>query len=116
MDLAYTLVKHITSIKFGNIPSDAVEGTKKIILDQLAVALEGSSARGSMEVAQEVIDWGGKPESTIWVHGNKVPIANAAFANSVMAHGWDHDDTYLPTIVHTGVMTVPAALAVSWFG
>jgi 2-methylcitrate dehydratase PrpD len=113
MDLAYTLVKHIGNTKFEDIPAKAIEGTKRIILDQFAVALAGSTAPGAVEVAQEVIDWGGKAESTVWVYGDKVPVAHAAFANSVMTHGCDYDDTHLPTITHTGVVTVPTAFALA---
>jgi 2-methylcitrate dehydratase PrpD len=113
MDVAYALAKHIVNTRFEKLPAQAVEGTKRIILDQLAVALAGSTACGAREVVQEVIDWGGKPESSIWAYGNKVPAVHAAFANSVMTHGWDYDDTHLPTITHTGVVTVPPAFALA---
>jgi 2-methylcitrate dehydratase PrpD len=111
MDLAYTLAKHIVNTRFDDIPVEAVEGTKRVILDQFAVALAGSTEHGPREIVEEVVDWGGKPESTIWIYGDKVPAVHAAFANSVMTHGCDYDDTHLPTITHTGVVTVPAAFA-----
>jgi 2-methylcitrate dehydratase PrpD len=113
MDVAYTLAKYIASAKFEDVPIQAVEGAKRIILDQLAAALAGSTACGAKEVVQEVSEWGGKPESTIWVYGKRVPVVHAVFANSVMTHGWDYDDTHLPTITHTGVVTVPPAFALA---
>jgi len=111
MDLAAIVTKHILEAKFEDMPPRVVHATKAVILDQLAIALAGSAADGAVQVVEEVVDWGGKAESTIWVYGNRVPVANATFANSVMTHGWDLDDTYLPSITHTGTVTVPAAFA-----
>jgi 2-methylcitrate dehydratase PrpD len=111
MDLAAVVTQHILEAKFEDMSHAVVEATKAVILDQLAIALSGSAADGAVQVAEEVLDWAGKPESTVWVYGNKVPVANAAFANSVMTHGWDHDDAHLPSITHTGTVTVPAAFA-----
>jgi len=113
MELTNILAKHIINSTFEDIPQQAVEGTKQIVLDQLAVALAGSNADGAVEVVEEVIGWGGKAESAIWVYGNKVPVAHAAFANSVMSHAWDFDDTHIPSICHCGVVTVPPAFALA---
>ena len=113
MDLAFTVAKRIADCKFEDIPAASVQASKEIILDQLSVALPGSTAPGVPETVAQMKDWGGKPESTIWVYGGKVPSVNAVFANTMMAHGWDSDDTYVPAIVHIGAPTVPAAFAMA---
>ena len=113
MDLAFTVAKRIADCKFEDIPAASVLGSKKVILDQLSVALPGSTAPGVLETLEQMKDWGGKPESTIWIYGGKVPAANAAFANTMMAHGWDSDDTYVPAIIHVGAPSVPIAFAMA---
>ena len=112
MDIASIITKRILEAKFEDMPPRVVHATKAVILDELAIALAGSAAEGAVQVVEEVVDWGGKAESTIWVYGNRVPVANAAFANSVMTHGWDMDDAHMPSITHTGTVTVPAAFAI----
>jgi 2-methylcitrate dehydratase PrpD len=112
-DLAFTVAKRIADCKFEDIPAASVEASKKIILDQFSVALPGSTAGGVPQTVEQMKDWGGKPESTIWVYGDKVPAPNAAFANAMMAHGWDSDDTYVPAIIHIGAPTVPVAFAMA---
>jgi 2-methylcitrate dehydratase PrpD len=113
MELADEISKHVVGLGFDDLPGEAVEGTKQVVLDQFATALAGTVADGAVEVVAEVLEWGGKPESTIWGYGDRVPAAHAAFANAVMAHAWDFDDTHMPSICHTGVVTVPTAFALA---
>jgi 2-methylcitrate dehydratase PrpD len=40
-----------------------------------------------------------------------VTAAQAAFANGVLAHSLDYDDTHLPSVLHPSASVVPAALA-----
>jgi len=60
MDAAYKLAKYLVNTKYENLSVDAVEATKKEILDALATGLGGSSAPGSRQIVEIVKDWGGK--------------------------------------------------------
>ena len=113
MELADQIAEFALSLKFEDLPEDAIEGTKNVVIDQFATAFAGSVADGAVEVVAEVLEWKGKPESTIWGYGGRVPAAHAAFANAVMSHAWDYDDTHMPSICHTGVVTVPTAFALA---
>ena len=73
--------------------------------------LAGSGAPGAPEIVSQVREWGGRPESTVAVHGLKVPAPMAALANGVMAHAMDYDDTQVGTGLHANVVVVPALLA-----
>ncbi len=112
-DLAYDLVGNAAKIKYDDLPKDVVEITKKFILDTLATTLAGSSAPGCDSVVDQVKDWGGKEESTILIYGDKVISSNAAFANSIMAHALDFDDTHDEANLHANVSVLPAALAMA---
>jgi 2-methylcitrate dehydratase PrpD len=112
MDAAYSLAKNFVDVNFTDLPTDVVEHTKKQILDIIGVALGGSTKAGVKELAEIVFDWAGKPESTVFCYGRKVPAPNAAQVNATMGHALDYDDTGDgPT--HPSVVIVPAALSVA---
>lgn len=107
------ILNHLTKIQFDDLPDAVIDNTKKFILDSLGVAIAGASAPGSKEVVDLVKTWGGKPEATILSYGGKVPAPSAAFANSVMMHALDFDDTLDESALHAHVSVLPAALAVA---
>jgi 2-methylcitrate dehydratase PrpD len=112
MDATAALAKNLVSARYEDLPPEVIEHTKKQVLDILGVALGGSSKAGIRELAEIIIDLGGKPESTIFCFGKKVPAFNAAQVNASMAHALDYDDTGDgPT--HQSVITVPTALAMA---
>ncbi len=113
MDVAYSIVEHVRSVCFEQLPSEAVEGAKWDILDTLGTALAGSGAPGSKELYEQLRDWGGRPEATVLVYGDRLPSLHAAFANSAMAHARDYDDTHDRAVLHAGIAVVPASLAIA---
>ena len=112
-DLAYELVENVAKTKYADLPKDVVETTKKFVLDTLATTIAGSIGYGCQAVVDQVKDWAGKKESTILVYGGKVPSPNAAFANSMMAHALDFDDTHDKAALHANVSVIPATLAMA---
>ena len=112
-DVVFALVRNVVSIRYEDLPTEAVEATKKDILDTLATTLAGSTSDGIKVVQELVCDWGGKRESTIIVYGDKVPSLNAALVNATMAHACDYDDYHSLTAIHAGVSAIPASLAIA---
>ena len=51
MDAAYLLAKNLVNLKYGDIPNEIIEHTKKQVLDILGVALGGSAKAGVKELA-----------------------------------------------------------------
>ena len=62
-DLVYDLVENATKVKYGDLPKDVVETTKRLLLDLLATTVAGSSAYGCKSVVDQIKDWSGKEES-----------------------------------------------------
>ncbi len=104
------IAKYLVNTKFDDIPSTAVEAAKKEILDQLGVALGGSSKPGIKELLELNKEWGGKAESTVFCFGDKLPAPQAAQVNAAMGHALDYDDTG-DGPVHPSVVIVPTAFA-----
>ena len=114
MNESLTLAKNIVSINYDDIPANAVDITKKSLLDTLGVILAASTlGEGCQEFVNLAIAAGGKKESTIIGFGVKVPAFMAAFANGSMSHALDFEDAHDGALVHSNAATIPAALAVA---
>jgi 2-methylcitrate dehydratase PrpD len=113
-DASKILAEHILRVRYDDLPQDAVEVTKKSILDTIGVILGASglvpSIRPIVEMAEEL---GGKEESTLIGFGVKCPAPMAAFVNGAMAHCLDYDDIHHSAKIHPSTSIVPAALAVA---
>ena len=113
-DVIFDLARNIVQTKLENIPQDAVHIAKMFVIDTLGVALAGSTASGCAEVVKMIKEQGGRPDSSILIYGGKVPAQEAAFANSMMIHGRDFDDTHEGGAgAHCNVSVLPAALALA---
>ena len=112
-DAAFAVARNAVNARFENIPSGAVDVTKKDILDTLGCCIAGSTAAAGKEVMELGREWGGKPESTIVAFGDKLPSHMAAFINGTMAHALDFDDTHDKATLHVGPAVVSATLAMA---
>ena len=112
-DLIVPLVRHVVSTRYEDLPSDVVEITKQHVLDQLATTVGGSGAPGCVELLELLREWGGREESTIPVHGFKVPAPSAARAIATMGHALDYDDCDDRNGMHGGVAPISAGLAIA---
>ena len=54
---------------------------------------------------------GGEPQATVIGLPQALPAPNAAFANAMLCHGLDFDDTHSDSIAHVAVVTCPVAAA-----
>ncbi|MBN8920698.1 MAG: MmgE/PrpD family protein, partial [Rhizobiales bacterium] len=112
-DIARIYADFAHGLTFESLPSEVVHATKLMILDQLGVMLLGSSAAGVDTLVDTVADWGGKPESTVLVHGTRVPAHHAALVNGTMARALDYDAVHEKAIVHTTAGSLPQCLAIA---
>lgn len=113
MSLTDELIDFLIETDFENLPKDVVEGTKKLLIDTVGVALAGSVSTGIEPTINLFRQWGGKTESTVWVFGDRLPSVHTAFVNSMMAHALDFDDTHEKVAIHAGAAVVPTALAMA---
>ena len=112
-DLMETLVSHLVDTSWEDLPAEAIEDTKKNILDTIACVIAGSSAAACDEVAGLVKEWGGKPECSVLIYGGKVPAPLAALANATMARARDMGNTHMRANVHPSEYVIPPALAMA---
>jgi len=113
MDVIFDLAENIVNTHYEDLPQEAIEAAKRFIIDTIGVGIAGSGVPGNAEIIDLVKGWGGKRESTILVYGIQVPVPEASFANSLLIHSDDYDDTDDRTATHANVTALSAALAVA---
>jgi len=94
-----------------DISPSAYAATKKMVLDSLGCAIAARTSPGVKEVVEQMRDWGGKPEASILLFGDKVPAPAAIFANGALIHALDYDDIHIPASLHITSIIIPTALA-----
>jgi 2-methylcitrate dehydratase PrpD len=93
------------------LPDEVIEIAKQHILDTFAAMISGSGlppGRAALEFARA---YGGKEIATVVASTIVCGPIEAAFANGVLAHSDETDDSHGPSRSHPGVSVVPAAFA-----
>ncbi|MFC1980978.1 MmgE/PrpD family protein [Chloroflexota bacterium] len=113
-DAAFAFAHHVVSVKYEDIPEEAIQASKADILDALGVALASSTTTPACrEMAELVKEFGGKEESSIIAYGGKVPCYMAAFVNAALVHSLNYNDLFDAYWVHPGSVLLPSALAIA---
>jgi 2-methylcitrate dehydratase PrpD len=111
---AYELAKFQVGLRFEDLPLEVVKKASDCVLDQLGVQIKGSTLDWGKLAAEFVYAYQGKPESTILNYGYRVPAFDAVYANATFGHGCELDDYDTNGLgAHSGVATVPVAMALS---
>jgi 2-methylcitrate dehydratase PrpD len=95
------------------LPEDVTEKAKHHILDTLAAIVSGSHLKAGQLAIKHVTSQGGIEEAHVIASPVVTSAIYAAFANGMMAHADETDDSHTKTLVHPGCAVVPAALAMS---
>ena len=93
------------------LPDEVVEKTKHHILDTFAAMISGSELKPGRAALQFARSYGGREVATLVASNIACGPIEAAFANGVLAHSDETDDSHGPSRSHPGVSVVPAALA-----
>ena len=95
------------------LPEPVAEKAKHHILDTIAAIVSGSELRPGRLAIDYVASQGGTGEATVLGSPIVTTAVNAAFANGMLAHADETDDSHAPSLTHPGCAVVPAALAMA---
>jgi 2-methylcitrate dehydratase PrpD len=109
--IAERLGEFCESLSYDEIPEPVLVKAKELILDTIGICVGSSKIDFGMAALRLIAGWGGLPESSLIGLRCMVPAQNAAFANGVLGHGQDFDDTHTDSVVHPSACLVPVALA-----
>lgn len=111
MTAATELAAHFAAPGYAALAEPHLHEMKRLLLDYCGVALSGSRARTGEILRQYVVAAGGEQQATVLGSGDRVPMAQAAFANAVAEHSIELDDVDDLALFHHGPPVVSAALA-----
>jgi len=115
MTAAQTFAEWTTGLALAEIPHEVAEAAKLHLLDTLGCGLAATALGVATEGRETMAELGGDQQATV-IGGSGLPAANAAFANAMVCHGLDFDDTHSESVAHVSVVTCPASLAVAEAG
>jgi 2-methylcitrate dehydratase PrpD len=111
MKVTETLARYALEASYRSFPREVVHQAKRCFLDLIGVALGGS--RQPRQDPSEDRTGIRKSQATVWGHGLKTSVAQAALVNGAMAHALDYDDTHVRGMGHPSAPLIPALLAVA---
>src|SRR5712691_5485632 len=107
------LAEFTTSLAYERIPADVVRAAKLHVLDTLGCGLAAHALGVATEGRAAMAELGGEPQASVIGLDGALPAPNAAFANAMLCHGLDFDDTHSDSVSHVSVVVCPASLAVA---
>ena len=109
--LAQQLAAFASASAYDSLPIDVIDSVRGRVLDILGISFAATELETSKAATTWVKSQGGVAHANGIGIERKLPAAQAAFVNGVLAHSLDYDDTHLPSVLHPSASVIPAALA-----
>src|SRR5439155_7603766 len=97
-----------TTLELRDVPDEVVEAAKLHLLDTLGCGLAAHALGVATEGRTAMAELGGELQASVIGLDGGLPAANAAFANAMLCHGLDFDDTHSDSVSHVSVVVSPA--------
>ena len=110
--LAARLADFCRGVTWESLPSEVREKTRLHALDTFGLALASHAQEFAAPALAGICAAAGVGDCTLIGDERRLAPRDAAFANGLLMHGLDYDDTHPASIVHPSVVGLPAALAV----
>ena len=107
------LSEFLAGLSFAALPAPVVEAAKTFTLDLLGCGLGAVATPEARIAVDHVRELGGKEECSVVGFPLRTSCQQAAFANGLVAHVLELDDTHRGSITHVGAPVIPAALAMA---
>ncbi|WP_274631217.1 MmgE/PrpD family protein [Arvimicrobium flavum] len=112
MDATLALARLVRGLDPDEIPEATLGAAAHLALDTVGSALAGVHAPGIPEL-RTVMDGMASGVAPVWATGQRLSAPAATLVNSSTAHALEYDDLHDSLPVHSGIVVVPAALAVA---
>jgi 2-methylcitrate dehydratase PrpD len=98
-------------LAYDDVPPSVLEAAKLHLLDTLGCGLAAHGLGVATEGRAAMSALGGDAQASVIGLDGGLPAANAAFANAMLCHGLDFDDTHSDSVSHISAVVCPAAIA-----
>lgn len=114
MTITEDLVTRLEGLDFESLPDEAIEISRHVFLDGVAVMLAGATEPLGLGriIRGYARDTAGARQASVIAGGLKTSMTEAAFVNGTMAHALDFDNCWYP-LNHPTSPTLPVILAIS---
>jgi len=110
-DITGRLVGRSVTMRFEQLPAEAVAATRTFVLDSLGVALSGSRVPLISVLKDTAATWGSGDAARVWSSGERVPAQSAAFLNGWQIHNQEWDCVHEPAVVHPMAVVLATLVA-----
>ena len=107
------LADFLAGLSFDSLPAPVVDAAKTFTLDLLGCGLGAVATTEARIAIEHVRELGGREECSLLGFPDRTSCQHAAFANALMAHVLELDDTHRDSVTHVGAEVIPAALAMA---
>jgi 2-methylcitrate dehydratase PrpD len=110
--LAEKVAEFLVNEKYEDLPQETIEKVKEFTLDVIGCII-GASQQPQIKALNAVVSTeGGNPHASVFAHGLKTSMMNAALMNGTMGHAFDFDDDHREGTMHPSVAVFPAVFAI----
>ena len=100
-----------TELRLSAIPAEVAAAAKLHLLDALGCGL-AAHALGIATAGREAMrESGGRADASVIGVAERCPAPHAAFANGMLCHGLEFDDTHSDAVCHVSAVMAPAVIA-----
>jgi 2-methylcitrate dehydratase PrpD len=85
------MIVNILETRFENFDQATIDHAKDRIIDTVGCLIGGARDAGNPELLNLIREFGGSPEATILIYGDKAPAHYTAMINSIMARSFDFE-------------------------
>lgn len=110
--LAAPLAAFCRRVTWDSLPREVRDKARLHALDTLGLALASHAQSYAAPSLAGIAAAAGAGDCTVIGDERRLAPRDAAFANGLLMHGLDYDDTHPPSIVHPSVVGLPAAIAI----
>jgi 2-methylcitrate dehydratase PrpD len=110
--LAALLADFCRTVTWESLPAEVREKARLHALDSVGLALASHAQAYAAPSLAGIAAAAGAGECSVIGDERRLAPRDAAFANGLLMHGLDYDDTHPASIVHPSVVGLPAALAI----
>ena len=111
-DLTQTFARFAAELRCDDIPSNARERCKDLLLDAMACALAGYEGEDAPKVSRFAAALGQSQESSV-IGGGRLSLTGATALNGFLITSVSLCDVYRPTATHLQPVVIPPALAMA---
>ncbi len=85
------IIANILEAEFEAVDRETLQNAKDRIIDTVGCLIGGAGDPSNPELVRLILDFGGKPEATIFMYGGKVPASHAAMVNCILCRSFDFE-------------------------